>query len=152
MAPLSQFHGPGYFYVLSQPKSSEYLDEFHEWYNSEHGPLRLKLDFILNGYRYKSQELDPPVWLATYDLKKISGMDESKYTSLRACRSQRESALINYKLKYLDRRIYKDLSSRGRKDGPAPVILSVVFVVKNQYVDEVNRWYEEVSRSRYNAA
>lgn len=143
MSQLCKFNGPGYFYVLSQPKS-HFLDEYHEWYNSEHGPLRLKLDFFLNGYRYKSTDpADPPIWLACYDLKKISSLDEPRYTVLREKRSEREQELLNHKLNFLDRRIYSDVSSRGRNGGPAPVVMTVAFLVANELVDEMNRWYEE---------
>ena len=144
MSDLSAESGPGYFYVLSEPKTPEDLDEIHEWYNTEHGPLRMKLDFIANGYRYKSIGKDPAVWLATYDLKKISGLAEPQYTVLRENRSSRESNVISSKISYMDRRIYKDLSSRGEADGPAPIIMSVSFVVKDEHVPELNRWYEEV--------
>jgi len=48
-------------YEPNQLKPSTDLEEFHDWYNTEHGPLRVKLDFVLHGRRYKSQHLDPLV-------------------------------------------------------------------------------------------
>ena len=146
---LSQFHGPGFFYVLSQPKSREVLGEYHEWYNREHGPLRMKLDFILNGYRYRSIDAEPLLYLACYDLDRISGLQERRYTALREHRSDREAELISNKLTKLDRRIYADISSRGYAGGPAPLIMTVAFVVENKHVDEVNRWYEEVRSAQW---
>ena len=136
--------GPGYFFVLSQPKAPEFEDEYHQWYNEEHGPLRMKLDFFLNGYRYKSLGHDPPIYLACYDLASVSVRAKPEYKVLRERRSAREAHVINTKLSKLDRRIYADISTRGSADGPAPVVMPVAFVVKDEFVDELNRWYEEV--------
>jgi hypothetical protein len=155
---VSSTHGPGIFYVLSQPKSLDYLAEFHEWYNTEHGPLRLTLDFIENGYRYKSQNNDAeqeksrdiPLWLATYDLNRVSGLEEPRYTHLRDKRSERENDVIDNRLNVLDRRMYKSLVSLGDKGGkPAPIIMCVRFVVKDEHVEEMNRWYDEVSETLF---
>ena len=136
--------GPGYFSVLSQPKAHKFEEDYHDWYNKEHGPLRLKLDFFRNGYRYKSLDKGPPAYLACYDLARISGLQESEYTELRENRSEREEEVICNKLKKLDRRIYADISTRGEFDGPAPVIMCITLVVKDDHLDELNRWYEEV--------
>jgi len=143
MSELSKYPGPGFFFVTSRPRPG-YLDEYHDWYETEHGPLRLNLDFIANGYRYKSRDLDPPLWAATYDLKRVSGLDEPQYKVLREKRSARESNLMDNKMDFIDRRVYKDISSWGHSEGPAPVIMPVTFLVKDELVEEVNRWYEEV--------
>ena len=136
--------GPGLFYILSQPKPG-HEDAYHEWYNSEHGPLRLTTDFVLNGYRYRSLDLDPPVFLATYDASRINGFDETQYTKLRENRSARENDVLDNKLSLLDRRFFKSLSTRGTSSGHAPIIMVVIFVVKDEHVEEMHRWYQEVS-------
>ncbi len=140
---LSEFRGPGFFYVQSQPKPELPPEEFDNWYNTEHGPARLNLDFFPNGYRYKSRDLDPPVWLACYDLKKISGLAEPQYTVLREKRSSRETQILS-RMKYMDRRIYSLFSSKGKDKSPAAVLLAVTMYVRDERVDEVDRWYEEV--------
>ena len=146
MGKLSHIDGPGYFFVLSQLKAPEFEDEYHEWYNTEHGPVRLHLDFFSNGYRYRSLSHDPPLYLACYDLSRVSGLEEPAYTVLREKRSDREVNMVCQNLSKLDRRIYTDISCRGKADGPAPIVMAVAFVVKNEFVDELNRWYEEVNR------
>jgi hypothetical protein len=143
---LSAYKGPGFCWVLSQPGDSLPTDEYHHWYNTEHGPARLKLDNFLTGFRYKSRSPDPPVWLACYDLKRVSGLTEPQYTTLREKRSERERDVLN-RMKYLDRRIYALFSSRGVDKSPAPVLLAVKMYVKTERVDEVDRWYEEVGRA-----
>ena len=132
--------------MLSQPGDSLPIDEYHHWYNTEHGPSRLKLDTFANGFRYKSRDLERPVWLACYDLKRISGLTEPQYTVLREKRSEREHHVLK-RMGFLDRRIYTNFSSRGVDKSPAPILLAVTMYVKNDRVDEVDRWYEEVRRA-----
>jgi hypothetical protein len=140
---LAAYKGPGFMYVLSQPGDSLSADDYHHWYNTEHGPSRLKLDNFLNGFRYKSRDLEPPAWLACYELKKVSGLTDPQYTALRGKRSERELHVLQ-RMKYLDRRIYTNFSSRGVDKSPAAVLLAVTMRVKNERVGEVDRWYEEV--------
>ena len=136
--------GSGFFYIPSRPKP-EFLQEYHDWYNTEHGPLRLKLDFFLNGYRYRCIDPDDPtLFCAVYDLSRLSGLEEEQYTSLRSTRSAQENAVFDKKLAFIDRRVYKDIGTYGDAPVPAPVIMVVAFVVKNELVPEVHQWYEEV--------
>lgn len=136
----------GLLWVLSRPKP-EHTQEYHEWYNTEHGPLRLQLDdLFLNGYRYRCVEDDNPLFLATYDLSSLDGFQDSRYINMRKNRSSRESSLISEKLDYLNRRIYRVISIRGSVEGPAPVIMAVSLVVRPESFSEVDRWYEKVRK------
>jgi hypothetical protein len=136
----------GSLFVWSRPKSTLALDEYHDWYNTEHGPLRMKLEFILVGSRYKSRDLNPPLWLATYDVAALSCFDDPRYRILREQRSPREQILLNREMDYLDRRIYQTLSVRGHSEEPAPVIMAVTFVVKQDLAEEIHAWYQQVNR------
>src|SRR6266568_1089900 len=44
MAPTS-----GILYVTMQPRESLPVAQFHDWYDNEHGPGRLRLHFVRNG-------------------------------------------------------------------------------------------------------
>ena len=136
--------GSGLLFVLSQPKPSLPLDEYHEWYNKEYGPLQSKLNVVLNGYRYKSRELEPPVWLACYDLARVASLSKTQYTTLQGNRSDRDSHAVNRHLSMLDCRAYSDFSTRGSGGVPASVLLAVRFVVKDEDVKEIDDWYEQV--------
>ena len=141
MPQLGDLTGPGFLCITGQPKPG-WVDEYNDWYDSEYGPLRMKLDFIVNGYRYRSTE-DPSMQLATYDLKKISGVTEPSYTTLLETPSQREQELLSHKLNLFDQRIYTPISTRGHLTTPAPIMMSVAFVVEDRHVDELHRWYEQ---------
>ena len=147
MSSTEDHNSPGFFHIISQPKPGQ-ENVYHEWYNTEHGPLRMRLDFFRTGYRYKSIGVEPPQYVAVYEMSRIGGLQEPEYTILREQRSEYESDLIENKLICLDRKIYKDVSTRGASKGPAPLMMAVAFVVKDEHVPELHKWYEEVNTSR----
>jgi pimeloyl-ACP methyl ester carboxylesterase len=82
-------------YVTMQPREGLSLDQFHEWYNNEHGPTRLRLPHIFtNGLRYRATDGQQPHFLAVYDVTSMSHLETPTYTELRANRSTREAATI----------------------------------------------------------
>ncbi|KAK4108038.1 alpha/beta-hydrolase [Canariomyces notabilis] len=88
-------NGPGMLYVTMQPREGLSLDQFHEWYNNEHGPTRLRLPHIFtNGLRYRATDGQQPHFLAVYDVTSMSHLETPTYTELRANRSTREAATI----------------------------------------------------------
>ncbi|RFU80162.1 hypothetical protein TARUN_2049, partial [Trichoderma arundinaceum] len=86
---------PGNLYVTMQPQPGLPLDQFHEWYNNEHGPTRLRLPTIFsNGLRYRAADGQQPEFLATYDVTDMAHLETETYLTLRANRSPREAATI----------------------------------------------------------
>lgn len=86
---------PGMLYVTMQPQPGLSLDQFHEWYNNEHGPTRLRLpEIFTNGLRYKATDGLEPTFLAAYDVTSMSHLETETYLTLRANRSPREAETI----------------------------------------------------------
>jgi len=90
---------PGILYVTMQPSSTLSSSHFQDWYNNEHGPLRLRLSpSITNGFRYRAIDLDQPgnkdkdEYMAIYDLPDMSYLNTPDYLKLREgpVQSQRE--------------------------------------------------------------
>lgn len=90
--------GPGILYVTMQPKPGLSPDQFHEWYNNEHGPTRLRIPSIFaNGFRYRAAaggDSQQPQYMAVYDVVKMQSLETETYTCLRANRSTREAETI----------------------------------------------------------
>lgn len=88
----------GVLYVTMQPQPSLPVSHFHDWYNNEHGPTRLRLPFVANGFRYRASDLanagteEMPEWMAIYDITDMDTMLQEPYLRLRAppVKSQRE--------------------------------------------------------------
>ena len=95
---------PGFLAVLSEPGNEVSLDEFHDWYDNEHIPLRLNhLPSFLSGARYQSIDEIKPSWIAVYEIDDTKTFNDRSYTVLREKRSQREEDVIG-RLEVLDRR------------------------------------------------
>ncbi|KIY44312.1 hypothetical protein FISHEDRAFT_67467 [Fistulina hepatica ATCC 64428] len=106
--------------VFSNPGDLVSIDEFQDWYDNEHVPLRLNhLHSFLNGARYSAvhPSSDPcePTWLAIYDIDDYSTFSKPEYTRLRANRSSRESDLVK-RLAILDRRTLECLGDTGKSE------------------------------------
>ena len=85
----------GILLVTMQPRPGLSLDQFHEWYNNEHGPTRLRMPEIFsNGLRYRAADNESPEFMAVYDVTSMHHLDTDRYTTLRANRSDREAATI----------------------------------------------------------
>lgn len=111
----------GLLVVFMEPGADVTLSEFHEWYDSEHVPLRIQRFATFRSaarYAVTSTTLSPSVasaavpvapvssWGAFYTVSSNATFADTAYTSLRSERSQREAELFT-RLAIVDRRIYK---------------------------------------------
>jgi pimeloyl-ACP methyl ester carboxylesterase len=142
-------------YVTMQPNPGLSVDQFHEWYNNEHGPTRLRLPQIFtNGLRYKATDGLEPTFVAIYDVTSMSHLETPTYTRLREARSEREARTIGQ----VDvKRSFLDLVSTKASDSFVPVeqltneeaegtiLVSVEVTFKDVpgAEEEVAKWYQE---------
>ncbi|KAK7921545.1 hypothetical protein PG985_009567 [Apiospora marii] len=146
---------PGMLAVTMQPKPELPPAQFHEWYNNEHGPTRLRLPQIFaNGLRYRAADDQQPEYLAAYDVTRMSHLETDTYTTLRANRSPREAETIGQ----VDvTRHFWDLVSEKKSplflpieqltdDEAAGLVLVVVELGLKDHPDaetELLKWYNE---------
>jgi hypothetical protein len=132
----------GLFYVYTDPGTVPEA-EFHDWYDHEHGPRRLKVPGFGGGYRYGALDEAKPPWLVLYDLDSPDVLDSPEYQALGATASERDKT-VGAGLATLDRRIYTQLSSDGTApDEPAPVLLAVALSVPAGAEDDLQAWYTD---------
>jgi pimeloyl-ACP methyl ester carboxylesterase len=153
---------PGILYVTMQPKPELPDSQFHDWYNNEHGPTRLRLPFITNGFRYRANDLEgaapsetKPEWMAVYDITDMAELTKDAYLRLRdePVKSKREADTMA-KIK-VDRKLYDFVESRESKEfktlekieneGEGNVMVAV-FLDLHQGAglkEELDRWYRE---------
>lgn len=111
----------GLLLVFMEPGPQVSLSEFHEWYDSEHVPLRIQRFASFRSatrYAVTSTELTPSLpteqvpipppssWGAFYTISNNDTFAHVSYTSLRTQRSAREAELFT-RLSIIDRRIYR---------------------------------------------
>ena len=132
----------GLFYVYTEPGSVDEA-EFHDWYDHEHGPARLKVPGFRSAYRYRALDDQKPPWLALYELDSPDVIDSPGYKVLAAEASDRDKS-VGAGLATLDRRIYEQISEDGLPAGsPAPMILTVAMSVPASAEEDLAAWYTE---------
>ncbi|KAF2199733.1 alpha/beta hydrolase-like protein [Delitschia confertaspora ATCC 74209] len=157
MAPTS-----GILYVTMQPKESLTPAQFHDWYNNEHGPTRLRLSFCKNGFRYRANDLsngagtpEKPEWMAIYDIEDMQELTRETYTRLRAAPVQSQRERDTMKQIKVDRRFYdfvdevkadsfrklEDVKNEG--EGNVLVAVSLTLQPGKDKQDELAKWYKE---------
>lgn len=146
---------PGMLYVTMQPKPGLSLDQFHEWYNNEHGPTRLRLPHIFSsGLRYVATDSEEPAFLAAYDVTDMSHLTSPTYTQLRENRSPREADTIgqvDVKRHFFDLAStkqspsFKPFEQQTDEEAEGTVLVSVDVTTTGAEgaEDAVVKWYEE---------
>lgn len=154
---------PGLLYVTMQPKPGLPESQFHDWYNNEHGPTRLRLPFCKNGFRYRASDLQSspgseskPEWMACYDITDMDELTRDTYLRLRdqPVKSKREAETMA-QIK-VDRKLYDLVESRQSEkfkvleevgnEGEKNVVVAVFFTPREGgkvSAEEWDRWYRE---------
>ncbi|KAJ3863089.1 hypothetical protein EV359DRAFT_43821 [Lentinula novae-zelandiae] len=103
----------GFLIVYSEPGELVTFEEFQDWYDNEHVPLRMNyLQSFLTGARYSALDSQIPSWAALYDIDDTATFSHYSYTRLRANRSLREADLVK-RLSILDRRTCELIADSG---------------------------------------
>ncbi|WP_051791534.1 hypothetical protein [Amycolatopsis jejuensis] len=122
-------------FVLAEPGPVP-EEEFHDWYDTEHGPARLGVPGIRTGYRYHALDGQKPSWLAWYELDSAA-LDSPEYEIIRH-RSPREQDIVD-RLTTLDRRVYELLDDRGTAPPEPAVVVAVQLSTSDP--DGLDAWY-----------
>jgi hypothetical protein len=118
------------------------VDEFNDWYDTEHGPARLTVPGISAGYRYHATDGQAPPWLALYFMT-AGATDSAEYRALGPSASAREKSVLS-RLATLDRRVYEQVSDDGTAhDGASPLVMVVSISMPPELEDDLAAWYIE---------
>ncbi|KAK4057722.1 hypothetical protein OIO90_001370 [Microbotryomycetes sp. JL221] len=121
----------GYLWVLSEPGQSATLEEFQDWYDNEHVPLRMaNIREFLTGARYQASDNLKPGWNAAYEIESVDLFSDEKYTKLRANRSTREADLVK-RLETLDRRTCQTIDESSCAPQPDKASKFVLTIASN---------------------
>ncbi|KAK4692269.1 3-oxoadipate enol-lactonase, partial [Lecanoromycetidae sp. Uapishka_2] len=120
--------------VFMQPDPSLAESEFHDWYNNEHGPLRLQLPFVHRGSRFRATDGQAPSWLAIYDLDHVNKLRDPSYLEMRGSQSEREVRVLN-RIPTQERKAGRLISTKGSTSDDASVLVWVEMSL-NDFKDE----------------
>ncbi|KAL1596417.1 hypothetical protein SLS60_009063 [Paraconiothyrium brasiliense] len=156
----------GILYVTMQPKEGLPPAQFHDWYNNEHGPGRLRLSFCQNGFRYRANDLpvssstgteEQPEWMAIYDIDDMDFLTKDVYTCLRKAPVQSQRERDTMKKIHVDRRFYDvvvgdewkaddfKVLEEVQNEGEGNVLVAVYLSLKDGEgkEEELAKWYRE---------
>lgn len=138
------------------PQPSLSPAQFHDWYQNEHGPGRLRLSYIFpNGFRYKATDAQSPEWMAIYDVTDVDYLNKDVYTQLRKDPIQSQRERDTMKQIKVDRKFYDLVSSKQspefltleevRYEGTeGNVLVSAIVTLKDpSKKEELDKWMEE---------
>lgn len=101
---------PAFLLVFSDPGEGVSEEEFTDWYDNEHVPLRLDIPAFLNWTRWKAHDGQKPTWAASYDLTSYEETLKPPYSTLAETRSDREKRIFK-EIGVLERRTYELLDT-----------------------------------------
>ncbi|MEJ0020533.1 MAG: hypothetical protein WDN25_29085 [Acetobacteraceae bacterium] len=121
--------------------STAYADEFHDWYDLEHIPERLRVPGFINAERWISDE-NPSVAVATYDLETLGVLHSPPYMAIgyenSSIWTKRVTAKANRLLRFTGEQIKPgDLVAPAQAGG----LLVVSMNVDPAAEPEFNEWY-----------
>ncbi|KAI1788035.1 hypothetical protein LXA43DRAFT_670343 [Ganoderma leucocontextum] len=140
----------GLLFVYSEPGSAVSAEQFNDWYDNEHVPLRIRIPGFHSWSRWISTDGKQPSYLAIYDIDSTSTVNEPPYSSLADTRSDREKNIID-RVALLDRRAYsvhEPVHPPKAGDAydvrkPGPYMSSVAMDIPDEHVAEFHKWYDE---------
>ncbi|CDO68429.1 hypothetical protein BN946_scf184707.g10 [Trametes cinnabarina] len=97
---------PGLLLVYSDPGSNVTPEEFNDWYDNEHVPLRIPIPGFQSWSRWTAVDGQHPTYPAIYDLSSPSVISQPPYADLANTRSEREKSILS-RIALLDRRTYE---------------------------------------------
>lgn len=114
--------------------------EFHDWYNHEHIPARMRLPGFRSAARYRALEGEP-AYLACYFLDDMSELGSPAYAQLKADPGERTVRMLGA-VSGFTRYICDEISDTG--PAATPTLLSVVaFCVPPEAATQFESWYGE---------
>jgi hypothetical protein len=117
-------------------------DEFHDWYDLEHIPERLRVKGFINAERWIGTE-DPKIAFATYDVETIDVLQSAPYLAFTGVNQSPWTRRVESKLGKIGRFVGEQLVP-GRLAGPTDAggLLFVAMNVAAQAEAEFNQWYD----------
>ena len=121
--------------------STAQADEFHDWYDLEHIPERLRVPGFINAERWISEE-NPSVAVATYDLESLGVLQSAPYKAI----GYQNASVWTKRLTAKAQRILRFTGEQLRPGDLAAPAGAGALLVASMNVDpaaepEFNEWY-----------
>lgn len=121
----------------------EWESGFHEWYDSEHIPVRMALDGFVGAQRYKRS--DSPSNLVIYDMVSQAALKTPGYTDVKENPSERTRWMLG-NVSGFTRYLADEIGTAGALDARAalaPHLFVAMFSVPEAQCADFDQWYVE---------
>lgn len=126
--------------LFSQMEPPEgYQREFHDWYETEHIPVRLELEGFERATRYTALS-GTPAYLAVYELSDLAVLDTKAYQRLKEEPSEHTEWMLANVRGFT--RFTCELTSDSGVDRAGDYLSVVTFAVPDEDVAQFDDWYE----------
>jgi hypothetical protein len=123
--------------------STAHEDEFHDWYDKEHVPERLRVPGFLNAERW-IDEGNPKIHVATYDLDSVGVMDTPAYRAVgggnQSVWTKRVTGMCGRIMRFVGTQLVPGEQVAGAGAG---ALLVASMTPEPGAEAEFNRWYDE---------
>lgn len=119
--------------------------DFHDWYDTEHIPIRMKAPGFVSAQRYRTHSA--PGYLAVYEMDDLGALDSQEYRVIKGQPSDTTRWMLkNVRgfTRYLGHEIHcrqRDPADRMAMD--TPILYAVWFNVPEDRAEDFNNWYEQ---------
>jgi hypothetical protein len=127
--------------IAAMDFSASREDEFHDWYDLDHVPERLRVPGFLNAERWIDTK-NPKVAVATYDLETVGVLYSKPYVAIAVANSsswtKRTAKFRKGLMRYEGEQLFPG-DKRAPKDAAA--LLLIAMNVAPEHEAEFNEWY-----------
>ncbi|SNS25198.1 hypothetical protein SAMN05216276_1006163 [Streptosporangium subroseum] len=127
------------FSQMEPPPGQE--DDFHDWYETEHIPVRLALPGFSAAVRYEALEGEPR-FLACYFIDDLAALETPGYQRLKTDPGERTARMLG-SVRGFTRHICEEISDTGENTEPSGYLWAVAFTVPEEARPEFEGWYGE---------
>jgi len=119
--------------------------DFHDWYDTEHIPVRMKAPGFVSAQRYRAQS--EPAYLAVYEMNDLAALASEEYRIIKTQPSDRTRWMLG-NVSGFTRYLGREIHCRSRDDAgdaalDAPVLYAVWFNVPADRAEDFDNWYEQ---------
>ncbi|MBA2517267.1 MAG: hypothetical protein H0V22_08145 [Solirubrobacterales bacterium] len=132
--------GKGLLFSQMEPPP-DWEADFHDWYETEHIPVRMAVPGFHSAWRYEAIDGEPR-WLACYFLDNMGALELPEYRSLKSDPSERTARMLA-NVRGFTRYLCDQLLDTGESSDEVGALFAVAFSVPDEAAGRFDAWYED---------
>jgi hypothetical protein len=130
---------PGILFSQMEPAEGD-EDSFHDWYETDHIPVRMELDGFASATRYNARQGEP-AYLAVYELTDLGALEQPAYVKVKEDPSELTVSMLD-SVRGFTRYTCEEIFDSGAPDREHTHLSVVAFAVPEDDAEQFDDWYE----------